>query len=127
MEMFYHFRRSPKKKEHSARRLQRGWLRAPHSVECVRRALLYIRPLALPHEPALVRAVEKEVSELRRLGRHVRQLRRGRNEAATIVWMVLPVVRLVRGASVCRAARRRENAPVRGRSTVWAATYRRLL
>ena len=107
-----------KKEHYKARELQRGWLRAPHSVKCVRRALLYIRPLALPHEPALVRAVEKEVSELRRLGRHVRQLRRGRNEAATIVWVVLPVVRLVRGASVCRAASRRENAPVRGRSKV---------
>ena len=105
--------------------LQRGRLRAPHSVKRVRRALLYIRPLALPHEPALVRAVEEEVGDLRRLGRHVRQLRRGRNEAATVVWVVLPVVRLVRGASVCRAARRREKPPLRGRSSVGSDGQRR--
>ena len=98
--------------------LQRGRLRAPHSVKRVGRTLLYIRPLALPHEPALVRAVEKEVGDLRRLGRHVRQLRRGRHETAPIVWVVLPMVALERGASVCHAARRRNEMQVRGRASV---------
>jgi hypothetical protein len=98
--------------------LQRGRLRAPHSVKRVGRTLLYIRPLALPHEPALVRAVQKEVGDLRRLGRHVRQLRRRRDETAPIVWVVGPVVRLVRGASVCHAARRHEERRMRGRSSV---------
>ena len=102
----------------AAANLQHGRLRAPHSVKRIRRALLSIWPLALPHESALVRSVEKKVGDLCRLGRHVRQLRRGRDETAAVLWVVFPVVRLVRVAPVCRAARRFDESPVRRRFQV---------